>query len=235
MLVVSSSVWMLYWILCHTSDLWPIVTLNSILVVCISSLEEWFIGTSTSCYNTNLSTAYRGYSLLTSRRKTKTGGSLFFVVGNNHSETSGPTSKGSTVSRSSLNIAHNGSFWHRGQRKTVSNGKSCLLSAVNELSSVHTLGSNHEFIVTFETVSVHELNLADWCSTTWVMEDFLNDSLNVSVLFSIVEGSEFDGSLACAGVSLENGGFTLPLCLSISMMNQKVVSIEKCIIPLCCF
>ena len=45
------------------------------------------------------------------------------------------------------------------------------------------------------------------------MDDLLDDSTNVPVFLGIVEGTELGGSLAGTGVCLEDGGFTLPLCL----------------------
>ena len=45
------------------------------------------------------------------------------------------------------------------------------------------------------------------------MEDLLHDTTDVSTTFGVVDGSKLDGSLTGAGVSLEDGGLTLPLCL----------------------
>jgi len=47
------------------------------------------------------------------------------------------------------------------------------------------------------------------------VKDLFDDSLDVPVFFGIVDGAEFDSSLARAGVCLEDGGFTLPLCLNV--------------------
>jgi len=212
-LVVTTTVWMLYWILCHTPNLWPAVTLDGILVVGVTSLEQWLVGTSSSGNNTNLCTAEGGYSLLTSRWKTETCGTLILIVGDNYRKTSRSTGKGPTVSGAALNIAHNGTLWYGIERQYISNGKCSLLSTVDKLSSVHTLRGNHELRITLETVGVEELDLGHWCSTSRVVKDLFDDSLDVPVFFGIVDGAEFDSSLARAGVCLEDGGFTLPLCL----------------------
>jgi len=45
------------------------------------------------------------------------------------------------------------------------------------------------------------------------MDDLLDYSTDVSVLLSVVEGTKLGSSLAGAGVCLEDGGLTLPLCL----------------------
>jgi hypothetical protein len=213
MLVISSSMGMLYGILSNSTNLRPTVTLDSVLVVSGTSLEKGLISTSTSSNNSDLSTNSRGNSLLSSRRKAKTGGSLIVIVGNNNSKGSGSTGESTTVTNLSLNIAHNGSLRHRGKRKNISYGKSSLLSAVNVLSGVHTLSSEHEFIVPLETVSVKELNLGNGCSSTRVVHDLLDDSTDVSVLLSIVDSAKLDGTLTGTRVRLEDGGFTLSLCL----------------------
>jgi hypothetical protein len=205
---------MLHRVLGNTTNLGPAVTLDGILVVGTSSLQQRLICTSASSNNTNLGTNIGGNSLLSSRGKTKTGGSLIIIVGDDNSEASGSTSKGTTVTNLGLNIAHNGTLGHLLQGQHITNGKSSLLSAVNELSSVHTLGGDHELSITLETVSVQELNLGNGGSPTRIMEDFLNDTTDISTTFSVVDGSELDGSLAGAGVRLEDGGLTLSLCLS---------------------
>jgi hypothetical protein len=213
-LVVSSSVGMLYWILRHTTNLGPVVALHSILVVSVSGLQKRLVGTSTSSYNADLCTYSRGNSFLSSGGKTETGGSFLVVVGNNNSEGSRSTSKSTTITNLRLNVAHDCSLGYRGEGKHVSYGESSFLSTVNVLSGVHTLGTKHKLVIPLETVCIEELNLSYWSSTTGVMHDFLHNSTDVSVLLSVVNGTELHRSLTGTGVSLEDGGLTLPLCLS---------------------
>jgi hypothetical protein len=134
-------------------------------------------------------------------------------VRNNDSEASRSTSKGSTISYLGFHVANDSTFGYLLQREDIPNVKSSLLSTVDELASVHSLGSNHEFSITFETVSVQELNLGDGGTTTRIMEDLLDDSADVSVAFGIVDGAKFDSSLAGGVVRFEDGGLTLPLAL----------------------
>ena len=154
MLVVTSSVRMLYGILCHTSDLRPAVTLNGILVVCASGLQQRFIGTATSGDDTNLGTYGGRDGLLTSGRKSKLGGSLFFVVGYDDGIGTGCTGECTTVTTLGFDVANDGSLWDRSQRQHVSASKRSLLSAVNELSGVHTFGTEEQFVVALVSVGV---------------------------------------------------------------------------------
>jgi hypothetical protein len=212
-LVVTSSKRVLYWVFSNTTNLGPAVTLDSILVVGISSLEKWLIGTSTSSYNSDLSTDKGRHSLLSSRRKAETSGSLIFVVRNNNGKSSGSASKRTTVTNLGLNVADNGSLGNCREGEDISYGKSGLLSTVNELTGVHTLRGDHEFVVPLVTVSVEELDAGNGGTTTGIVQDLLDDSADISVLLSIVNRTKLHGSLASAGVSLEDGRLTLPLCL----------------------
>lgn len=216
-LVVSSSEGMLHGILCHTPNLGPAVPLNGVLVVSTSSLEEGLISTSTSGDNSDLGTDIGLDSLLSSRWETDTGGTLLVIVGNDDSETSRSTGELSTVTGTGFNVADNGSLGNLLQRKNISAGKGGLLSAVDELSGVHTLGGNHELSVPLVAVSIQELDLGNGCTSSGVMEDLLDDTTDVAATFGIIDGAELDGSLTSAHMRLEDGGLTLPLRLSDSI------------------
>mmetsp|Transcript_11489 Transcript_11489/g.19095 ORF Transcript_11489/g.19095 Transcript_11489/m.19095 type:complete len:222 (+) Transcript_11489:211-876(+) len=221
MLVVSSSVRMLNWILGDTSDLRPAVTLDSILVVSTSSLQERLVGTSSSSDDTNLGTNTRWDSLLTTGWQSKTGSSLVFIVGNDDGKRSGTTGESTTVTDLSLDIAHNGSLRYAVQRQDVSDGQSSLFSAVDELTSVHTLGTEKKLSITLVTVSIHKLNLGDWCSPTWVVHNLLDNTADVSMLFSIVQTAELHSTLARSHVGLEDARLTLSLSLNVLSHGER--------------
>lgn len=214
-LVVTSSVGMLYGILRYTTNLGPAVALDGVLVVGTSGLQQGLIGTTASGDNSDLGTNGGRNRLLSSRGKSKLGGSLFFVVGDDNGVGTGSTGKGTAVSALGLDVADNGSLGDRSQWQDISAGKAGLLSAVNELSAVHTLGTQKQFIVALVSVLVEELDAAHGGTSTGVVHNFLDDASDVSLLFGIVQRSELDGSLAGAGVRLEDGGLTLSLCLDV--------------------
>jgi len=212
-LVVTSSEGMLYRVLGNTTNLGPAVTLHGVLVVGTSSLKQRLVSTSTSGNNTDLGTNIRLDSLLTSRGKTETGCSLVLIVGDDNSEASGSTGEGTTVTNLGLNVAHNGTLGNLAQRKNISNGQGSLLSAVDELTGVHTLSGNHKLSVPLVAVRIQELDLGNGSTTTRVVHDVLDNTTDVSTTFGIVDGTKLHSSLAGADVSLEDGGLTLPLCL----------------------
>jgi len=215
MLVVTSSVGMLYGILGYTTNLRPAVTLDSILVVGTSGLQQRLIGTTTSGNNSDLGTDVRRHGLLSSGRKTKLRGSLFLVVGDNDGVGTGAAGECTAVTALGLNVADNGSLGDRCQRQDITTGKTGLLSAVNELSTVHTFGTQEQFIVTLVSVTVEELNTAHRGTSTGVVHDLLNDTSNVTLLLGVIKRSKLDGSLSGARMRLEDGGLTLSLRLDV--------------------
>lgn len=213
MLVVTSSVGMLYGVLSYTTNLRPAVALDGVLVVGTSGLQQRLIGTATSGNNTNLGTDGGRDSLLSSGWKSKLGGSLLFVVGDNNGVGTRAAGECTTVSELGLDVADNGSLRDRSQRQDVTAGKAGLLSAVDELSAVHTFGTEEQFVVSLVSVLVQELNTADRGTSTRVVHDLLDGSSDVTLLLGIVERSKLARSLSGAGVRLEDGRLTLSLCL----------------------
>lgn len=213
MLVVTTTERMLHRVLRHTPDLRPAVALDSVLVVRAASLEERLVGTATAGDNTDLGSGERGDGLLAARREAKTGRALVLVVRDDNGEATRAASEGAAVSNAGLNVADNGTLRDLLQRENVANGEGCLLSAVNKLSSVHALGSDHELSITLVSVSVQELDLRDGSAAPRVVEDLLDDTADIATPLSIVDGSELHGALSGACVGLEDRGLSLPLGL----------------------
>ena len=83
MLMVSSSVWMLDWILGNTSNLWPAVPLYSEFVVSSSGLQHWFINSSTTGDESKHSSVSAGVELFDTRWEFHSGFAGVGVVGDN--------------------------------------------------------------------------------------------------------------------------------------------------------
>lgn len=147
MLVVTSSEGVLHGILGHTPHLGPLVPLHTVLVVGASGLEDGLIGTASSGDNADLGAGEGGDGLLSATGKADTGVSLLLIVGDDNSVVSTALSELSPVSGAGLDIANDGTLGHGRKRKDVSNSEGSLLSAVDELSSVHTLGGDDQLVV----------------------------------------------------------------------------------------
>jgi len=219
--MVTSSVWMLHRVLSNTTNLGPAVALDGVFVVGASSLEQGLIGTASSGNDTNLGTNGGGDGLLSARGKTQTSGSLVFVVGDNNSKGSRASSKGTAVSTLGFDVADNGSFGDLVQRHDITDGKSGLLSTVDELSGVHSFGAKEKFIVSLIPVGIEKLHLGDGSTSTRVVDDFLHDATNVTLLFGVIEGTKLDSTLAGTDMCLEDRGLSLTLGLSIQKRRTQ--------------
>ena len=212
-LMVTTTVGMLYRVLGYTTNLGPAVSLDGILVVGTAGLEQGLVGTTTSRYNANLGTDGRGYRLLTARGQSQTGRTLVFVVRDHNRKGTRATGKGTAVSQFGFHVADDSTFWDDIQGKNIAHRQGGLLAAVNELTRVHALGAHQEFIVFLIAIGVTELHLCYWCTPSRVVQNLLDDTTNVTVLFGIVQSSQLDSTLASPRVRLEDGGLTLALCL----------------------
>jgi hypothetical protein len=204
---------MLYGILSYTTNLRPAVALDGILVVGTSGLQQGLVGTTTSGDNSDLGTDVGGDGLLASGWKSKLGSSLLLVVGYNDGVGTGATGESTTVTTLGFDVADNRSLGNRGEWQDVTAGKTGLLAAVDELSAVHSFGTEEQFVVSLVSVLVDELNLAHGGTSTGVVHDFLDDSSEVALLLGVIKRSKLDRSLSGTRVRLEDGGLTLPLCL----------------------
>lgn len=213
-LMVTTTKGMLYWIFRHSTNLGPAVPFDGILVKGPSGLEERLVGTSASGHDTDLCTHVGGDGLFPSRGQAQTCGALVVIVRDDHGKASRSASKGTAIAHLGLNVAYNGTLGNLLQWQYIANGQRCLLSTVNELTSVHPLGGYHELGIAFEAIGIEELNLGHGGATSRIMEDFLDDTADVAATFGVVNGPELDGTLARAGVCLEDGRLTLALGLS---------------------
>ncbi len=86
-----------------------------------------------------------------------------------------------------------------------------FLAAIYELTSVHTLSSDEEFLVDFVFVGVSEVNLSEGSTTTRIMQNFLHNTLDITLTLSEIDGTVFGGSHPRAGVGSEYATLTLSL------------------------
>lgn len=90
---------------------------------------------------------------------------------------------------------------------------STLVAAVNVLSSVHALSSDEVLGVDSVSVRVSELDLGERSTSSRIVDDGSDDSLDESVSLSKIVGSECSWSDSVHAVSLVDAlGVTLSLC-----------------------
>jgi hypothetical protein len=221
MLMVTTTVGMLNWILRHTTNLGPAVTLDRVLVKGSSGLEQGLVSTASSSNDTNLSADCRWNSLLSATGKTQPSGALVVVMSDDNSKGSTSTSKCTAVSKLCLNVTDNCSFRDSRERQDVSYTQGCLLSAIDELTSVHAFCAYDQFGVALIAVGVSELHLGYRSTSTRVVEDFLNYTTNVTMLLSIIECSKLDGALSSTRMRLKDSGLTTTLTLHLQNKDAR--------------
>mmetsp|Transcript_27169 Transcript_27169/g.32951 ORF Transcript_27169/g.32951 Transcript_27169/m.32951 type:complete len:203 (-) Transcript_27169:52-660(-) len=111
-LMVTTTVRMLYWILRHTPNLWPTIPLHSKLVVCTPCLQQRLISPTTTSYNTNLRTNIVWNCLLTTTGKTKPRCPLILVMCHHNGKTTRTTRKRTTIPNLRLHITNDCTLWH---------------------------------------------------------------------------------------------------------------------------
>ena len=211
MLMVTTTVRMLYRVHSHTSNLWPAVTLDLVLVVGGTGLEHRLLGsTSSGNLSDHGATAARD-ELLGSAWELNSSEAGIRVLGDDDSVGSGSSGDGASVSGVPLDVGDDGTFWHGPDVQDVPDGEGGLLSGVDELSGVETLHGAHELLLVLVPDRVPEGHLGEWRTATRVVNDFCHDSLDVAISLAIVESPELGGSLSRPVDGLEDTSVTLTL------------------------
>ena len=155
-LMVTTSMGMLNRVHSYTTHLRPAVPLHSKLVISITSLEERFLSPTTTCNLANHCTTATWNNLLRTRWKLDPGGIIIGVVTNNNGIIPRSSSENPTVTNMVLNVANDSSFRDRSKGQHISNHKGSFLTTIHELSGVHTLGGDEQFLLFLVTERVAE-------------------------------------------------------------------------------
>jgi len=203
-LVVSSSVGVIDGVHGNTTSPGPRVPLRLELVEGSSSLQQRLVDSSSSSDDTDGGSGGSGDGLLGSRRKTKSGLVLVDRVSNDGGVVSGGSGDGSTVTNSLLDVADDGSLGALVKGEDVSDREGGLLSTVDEGSGGHTLSGDESLLSELVSVRVSEDDLGEGRSSSGVVDDILDNTSDVTVPLSEVQGSESRGLLPVVGVRLED-------------------------------
>jgi len=204
MLVVTTTVRMLYGVHSNTSNLGPAVTLSFVLVVGTSSLKHRLVDATTTGNDTDSSSASRLDGLLGTRGETDTGGTGINVVGDDSGIVTRGTGNSSSVSGLLFQVADESTFGHGTNGKDVSDFQLGFLTAVDELTGVKTFNSDEGFLDLLVLVRMTEDNLGERSSSSGVMDDIFDDTFDESRSFGVIERPKLGGSLSVLGVSLKD-------------------------------
>jgi len=134
MLMVTTTVWMLDWILGDTSNLWPAITLHSKLVVGTASFQHWLVDSSAAGDQTQRGTVSAGVQLLDAGWELDSGSAGVWVVGHDGAVAAGGLGDLAAVTGLLLQGAHDRTFWHLADWHDVTDAELGLLTAVHKLA-----------------------------------------------------------------------------------------------------
>jgi len=220
-LMVTTSVRMLNGVHGNTSNSRPAVSLNLVLVVLVTCLHDWLVNSASSRDHTNHGTARTVQSLSGTGWKSDSGLLAIIGVTDNDSTAAGSLSQGTSVTNLTLEIANNRTLRDLVDWQNVADSQLSGLTAVDELTSVHTLGSDEVGLNQLVSVWVTEDNTGNWSTSTWVVEDILDNTLDITVSLGVVESSQLGSSLSVSSHSLEDVRTTLTLCSNDSSHKRK--------------
>ncbi|QFZ38568.1 putative 60S ribosomal protein [Clavispora lusitaniae] len=211
MLMVTTTVRVINWVHGHTSSSRPRVSLDLVLVESSTSLQQWLVDSTTTSNDTNDTSGVRGDDLLGTRWQLDSGLTFIWVVSNNDNVVTGGSTQSTSVTNLLFDVRDNGTFWTRAQWQNVTDVQRSLLTTVDKLASVNTFVGNEDFLSQLVSVWVSEGNLGQWSTSTWVVDNSLDDTTDVAVTFGIVQGSQLGSTLSQSGVRSEDGAGTLSL------------------------
>lgn len=111
-----------------------------------------------------------------------------------------------------LDVADDGTLRNRSERQNITDNEIGLLTTVDELAGINTLGGNEELLLVLESEGVAEGDASERSAAAGVVDDLGDDALEVAVALAEVEGAEAGRAFTVVGVGLEHGPGSLTLC-----------------------
>jgi len=187
-----------------TTDLWPAVTFDLVLVVGATGLQQGLVDTSTAGNDANGATAARVKDLLGARGKLDTGLASVGVVRDDDARVAGGLGDLAAVADLHLDGTAGGTFGHLADWENVTDVEGGLVTTVDRLAGAGTFGGDKGLGVLTVLVAVLEVNLHEGGTTAGVVDDVLDDALDEAMSLGEVESAVLGGTLASAGNSLED-------------------------------
>jgi len=211
-LMVTTSVGMVDRVHRHTTNVRPAVSLGLVLVERVTGLQHRLVDTATSGNDADHSASAGRDRLLGTGRQTDASLALIRVVRDDGGVVSGRARERAAVANLRLNVADDSTLGHRSDGEHIANVQGSLLAAVHELTGVHALSGDEHLAVDLVLVGITEINTGEGSATAGVVDDFFDNTLDVSVSLSEVDAAVLGSTLSVVGVRLEDATGTLSLC-----------------------
>jgi len=204
-LLVTTTERMVNWVHGNSSDLGPSLSESLHLVVDSTGLQDRLINSFTGGDETNHGSGNTGKGLSGTGGKLDSGLAQIIGVTDNDSRGTGASGELTLITRLVFNVTDLSTFGNLVDGKDVTSGEGSLGTSVDELTSVHSFNGEEMVVLESVLIGVSEDDLGEGSSTTGIVDDLSDDTLNVTVLFSEIENSESGGSDSVMLVSLEDG------------------------------
>ena len=165
--------------------------------------------------------------LLDTGGETDVSHALIIGVTNDGGVVTRAASEGTTIADLVLDVADDGTFGHLTERDDVTDGNFGLLTAVDGLTGVHTFSSKEELLIELVVITrnykpfanklrISEGDASERSTTTRIVNNLSNNTLDVTVTLGIVQSTELRNTLAKVSVSHKDGSLgTLSLTYTI--------------------
>jgi len=210
-LMITTTMRMLDGVHSDTSNSGPVLLLCLGFVVSVDGSQERLIASLSTSDNTNHSSAGSLDGFTNTGRKLDSGLAAIFGVTDDDTGGSGSAGEGTSVSEFGLNVSNDSAFGHGVNGENVSNLESGFLAGIDEHASVHALDGDEKLSSELVLVNVSELNLSERGSTAGIVDNILDDSLDVALSLSEIEGSEFGRGHSLVGVGCEDSAASVSL------------------------
>lgn len=211
MLMVSTTVRMLYRIHSHTANLGPRVALYPVLVVGSARLEHWLFRAASPGHLAHRCAAVAANDFLATRWELDASDSSIGVVRHDDGVVSRASSEGAPIPRAFLDVANDGPFGHFADGLDVADVQASVLAAVEVLPGIHAFRSNEKLLILLVANGVAEFNLGKRGAASRIVQNFCHDATDVAMAFGGVQNTELRSAFPMCVVRLENGPPALAL------------------------
>jgi len=188
----------------NSSNLRPSLSESLHLVEDSTSLQDRLISSFSGSNKSDHGSSLTGEGLSGTGRKLDSSLAVIIGVTDNDGRSTRASGELSLITGLVFNVTNGSTFGNLVDGKDVTGGKRSLSSGVDELTSVHTLTSDEMVVLKSVLIRVSEDDLSKGSSTTRIMEDFSDNTLDVTISFSEIENSESSGSDSVMLVGLKD-------------------------------
>jgi len=205
MLLVTTTEWMVNWIHGNSSDLRPSLSESSHLVVYSTSLQNGLINSFSGSNETNHSSRFTWEGLSSTRGKSDS--SLAEIIGMTNDDSGGTraSSKLALITGMVFNVTNGSTFRDFVDGEDVTSGQRSFGTGIDELTGVHAFYGNEVRVSKSVLIYISEDDFSEGSTTTGIMEDLSDDTLDVTISFRIIKDSESSRGDSVMLVGLEDG------------------------------